>query len=90
MEKDKPKSLAEMIAQGVYGKSGDPDAPENQNPDFQSGYKIGMNSESTSMDLIHQEWIRIGSPVVPPKSFEEWKRGMWAAVMKKITEKEGK
>lgn len=75
--------LAEQIAQGVYGKSGRANAPDNDNPSFRAGFAVGMKIEDV-LSAITQEWIRIGSPDYPPKSFKEWKRGMWSAHLQKI------
>jgi hypothetical protein len=74
--------FAEQMALGVYGKSGRANAPENQNEDFKHGYAVGVEIED-AMQAIRQEWIRLGRPEKHSKSFEEWKRGMWAALLQR-------
>lgn len=77
------EDLCNKIAIGIYGKPGNPEAPENQREDFKAGYAVGLEVDpGGSMDAIHREWARIGEPELLPNSFMEWKRGMWAAVMK--------
>ena len=86
----KNKDVAAGIHRGLYGKDKSDKAnnPQNRNPHFQAGYKVGTD-ERVRFDLwderhpITVEWKRIGSPKRPPKSFTEWKRGYAAATMQK-------
>lgn len=81
--------FASHIHKFCYGKSDSVNAAENQSPDFQRGYQAGMNcsDDDGRVDLICDEWTRIGKPDHIPDSFAEWKRGMWAAVFQKLTAK---
>jgi len=40
------KDIAEEITRGTYGKSGRANVPENQNPEFQAGYKRGKGDRA--------------------------------------------
>jgi hypothetical protein len=77
--------IADEIAVGIYGKSGRANAPENQNAQFQHGFKVGAALENReAFAAIHDEWrvrTRLGGGT---EDFHEWKRGLWAAVLQKV------
>jgi hypothetical protein len=76
------RDIAAMMHQGCYGKSDKVNATENQSEDFKAGYAAG-STDADPADLIPAEWDRRGEPDSGPElaSFNEWKRGMWAASM---------
>jgi hypothetical protein len=83
-------SLAERIAQVTYGKSADPDAPENQGIDFQDGFATGFEAQTKLAppyrvsDEITREFKRRGLYLKSDASFDEWKRGFWSGVFTQI------
>jgi hypothetical protein len=83
-----PHDIADEIALDIYGKSGRANAPENQNAQFQDGFKVGAALENReAFDAIHDEWLCRGSLGGSSEDFHEWKRGLWAAVLQKSVAK---
>ncbi len=78
------KDIAESLHRAMYGKTGNVNAAENDNPEFQAGYAVGMKADA-GRELIEPEFIRRGR--VYSDGFHEWKRGMWAGVMQRTTAK---
>ena len=76
-------NLLEAMGQ-TFGGSYFPDAPENaNNPDFQSGYQVGLLNDDLSIanqdHPITVEWRRRGlKDKVTNAAFETWKRGYWS------------
>ncbi len=80
-------SIASQVHRAIYGKSDAVDAPENQNEEFQAGWKAGLESTQEAPEVIEAEWIRRGSPLVECPNFHEWKRGYWAQQMQAVERK---
>ena len=77
--------MREDTAGGVhrekYDKSDKLNAPENQNPEFQDGYRIEVDSLGfDARKVIEEEFLlRVEVNDDLGKDFEEWSRGFWAA-----------
>ena len=79
-------TIGEQVARDVYGKSDLANAQENQTVDFQAGYRFAVDHpEMGSFEMIDMRYIEIGRPATVLPTFREWKRGMWAAVIQRIT-----
>lgn len=76
------ESLASKLHRWAYGKSDAVNSPDNQTKEFQAGYRAAMLSGDDD-ELIYDEWVRRGSPMVLDENFREWKRGMWAYRLQK-------
>lgn len=76
--------LAETLHQASFHKSGRANAPENQNPHFQSGFKTASKyyPKFDPLMIITAAHDAFGDDF-PEELFREWKRGLWAAVMQK-------
>jgi hypothetical protein len=64
-----------------YGRSDRLNAPENQNREFQDGYRTNVDSLGfDAQKLIEEKFLlRVEVDDDLGKGFEEWKRGFWAA-----------
>ncbi len=75
----------ERFALSIYGKTDKANASENNNPDFQAGYKRGLmpEAETNGIDAIREEWEKRFQPEHGQAldDFREWKRGYWASRM---------
>ena len=75
------EDTAGRVHREKYGKSDKPNAPENQNREFQDGYSTGVDSLGfDARKVIEQEFLlRVEVDDDLGKGFEEWSRGFWAA-----------
>jgi hypothetical protein len=75
------EDTAGRVHREKYGKSDKRNAPENQNPEFQDGYRIGVDSLGfDARKVIEGEFLlRVEVDDDLGKGFEEWSRGFWAA-----------
>jgi hypothetical protein len=75
------EDTAARVHREKYGKSDKRNAPENQNPEFQDGYRTGVDSLGfDARKVIEEEFLlRVEVDDDLGKGFEEWKRGFWAA-----------
>jgi hypothetical protein len=64
-----------------YGRSDKVNAPENQNREFQDGYRAGAGSMAYRTEQIIEEelMLRVEVSDDPCDGFDEWQRGFWAA-----------
>ena len=72
---------AGRIHRDKYGRSDKVNAPENQNREFQDGYRTGVSSIAYQAQQIIKEELTLRVEVDDDlgKGFEEWTRGFWAA-----------
>lgn len=81
------QDFPERLARSVYGKTDKANAAENNNPDFQAGYRVGKDSTGLTSDYILHEWQQRGEPEGEDNpaliAFREWKRGFWAGRIQK-------
>ena len=75
------EDTAGRIHRDQYGRSDKVNAPENQNREFQDGYRAGVDTlgEDAIKMIIEEGHLRteIGDDL--SKGFDEWERGFWAA-----------
>ena len=83
----KKMSVSGKIHYSLYGKSDEPNAKENVNSKFfQMGYQLSINNAKPTLQLITEEWHKLGA-IIAIEDFRELKRGMWAAKMQETTGK---
>ena len=84
-------TIEEKIHRAIYKSSPDPDAPENQNPDWLDGYAEGLTCGDYDLsdvdNPITQSWIKYGKPKRIVGKLREWRKGFWAAQMHQAFEK---
>jgi hypothetical protein len=75
------EDTAGRVHREKYGKSDKLNAPENQNPEFQDGYRTGVDSLGFDARKVIEEEFRLRVEVNDDlgKGFEEWSRGLGAA-----------
>ena len=75
------EDVAGNVHRKLYGMSDKINAPENQNREFQEGYRVGASSMAYSAELVLKEEfiLRIEVDDDLDKGFNEWQRGFWAA-----------
>lgn len=86
--------LSAKIHRGIFGKSDDPTAAENQNKDFLDGYDAGEASARDGLDAENQETWRMelqrrGGNECDWERFREWKRGWHAARLRRTLDAMG-
>ena len=73
---------AGRIHRDQYGRSDKVNAPENQNREFQDGYRKGVDTYGEdAVKMINEEGHlreEVGDDL--HSGFEEWSRGFWAAL----------
>jgi hypothetical protein len=79
--KEMKEDVAGNVHRKLYGMSDKINAPENQNREFQEGYRVGASSMAYSAELVLKEEfiLRIEVDDDLDKGFDEWQRGFWAA-----------
>lgn len=87
------ESIANILAQHTYGKSADPAHADNlDSAEFQKGYSFGLEKgREDGVAQTSDEYFKRGGALMSDtekNSFKEWKRGYWAAVFTRITEKQ--
>ena len=72
---------AGRIHRDQYGRSDKVNAPENQNREFQDGYRAGVDTLGEDIISMINEEAHLRAEVGDDLSqgFEEWSRGFWAA-----------
>ena len=68
-------------------------APCNQNPEFQEGYRVGMltfGKATCGAVMEAEKALRNETGDCLNEGFTEWKRGMWAARVQMVAAKMGK
>ena len=75
------EDVAGNVHRKLYGMSDKINAPENQNREFQEGYRVGASSMAYSAELVLKEEfiLRIEVDDDLDKGFNEWQRGFCAA-----------
>ena len=75
------ENVAGNVHRKLYGVSDKINAPENQDREFQEGYRVGASSMAYSAELVLKEEfiLRIKVDDDLDKGFDEWQRGFWAA-----------
>lgn len=75
-----PTSIARTCAQMLYGRTDEPHDKANQTPEWQAGYRAGLEAER-ALEAIEAEFARRGEIESP--EFQEWKCGLWAAYLQR-------
>lgn len=87
----KVHSIAEKIHRAMYKSSPDPDAPENNNPDWLDGYAEGLTCGEYEIgdpnSPMLRSWIAYGKPERVEGKLREWRKGFWAAQIQRACEK---
>ena len=75
------EDTAGRIHRDQYGRSDKVNAPENQNREFQDGYRAGVDTlGEDAIKMINEEGhLRTEIGDDRSKGFDEWERGFWAA-----------
>lgn len=71
--------ICEIISQKLYGKSPNPEAPENQNNDFRKGFLAASAAidEAGRDERWLTAWGEYGNI---SKEWQDWKRGWWSGM----------